>query len=156
MPNRYQREIEEILRNLDQTEPKSSLSDRFRAFNQRPKPQRPRRQFRVTLTRTEVLFLIGIGLALIASGIAFYFQDPQRIPGYVSGGIALAAFLFILFGLVYEWSDRFRGAPPKAWRGNVVEMTPRRRPFSGLLTRFRILRLKMRYRRQRGREEGEP
>src|SRR5215831_21061884 len=130
MPNRYEREIEEILRNLDHTEPKAGLSDRLRAFNQRPKPGRPRPSFRLSLSRTEVLFLLGIACALIGAGITFYFQAPNL----VSGLFALVAFAAILLALVYEWSDRFRGVPPKVWRGNVVEMTPRRRPFSGLMT----------------------
>jgi hypothetical protein len=150
MPNRYEREIEEILRNLDRTEPKAGLSDRLRAFNQRPKPERTRPSFRVSLSRTEVLFLLGIACALVAAGIRFYFQSANT----VSGMFAVVAFVAILLALVYEWSDRFRGAPPKVWRGNVVEMTPRRRPFSGLMTQLRILRLKLRYRRMRGNDES--
>src|SRR5260370_25526296 len=150
MPNRYEREIEEILRNLDRTEPKAGLSDRLRAFNQRPKPERTRPSFRLSLTRTEVLFLLGIACALIAAGIRFYFQGANT----VSGAFAVVAFVAIFLALVYEWSDRFRGAPPKVWRSNVVEMTPRRRPFSGLMTQLRILRLKLRYRRIRGNDES--
>ena len=41
MPNKYEREIEEILRNMDRPEPKPGLGNRIRAFN-RPRPRRPR------------------------------------------------------------------------------------------------------------------
>ena len=62
MPNKYQREIEEILRNMERTEPRQGLGDRIRAFN-RPRP-RPRRELHWALNASETCILIGIALVL--------------------------------------------------------------------------------------------
>ena len=148
MPNRYEREIEEILRNLDRTEPRQGLGERIRAFNRpRPAPRRPAP--RVALTRVETLLLIGIGCGLVAAGLTFYTNTQT----YVSGGFAVAGFIAIVLGLVIAWDERFRGASRTTWRGNnVVNMAParRRNPFSAIATQFRIFRLKLRYWRTRG------
>ncbi len=151
MPNRYEREIEEILRNIDRTEPKQGFSDRFRAFNNRPRTSRlPRSRF--SLDRTDFLLALGIVLALVAAGLTFTGGD---VPTIISGGIAVAAFVVILWALGAQWMSRFRG--PKMspqWRGTVVDMTPRRGPFGGIATRIRIIRLKLRYRNRR-RDDGD-
>lgn len=149
MPNRYQREIEEILRNMERTEPRQGLGERIRAFN-RPRPA-PRRSLHVTLTRVEVLLLLGIACALVATGLAFY-NNTQT---YLSGGFAVAGFVAIVLGLGIAWNERFRGASRgSSWRSsNIVDMAPRRRnPFNMIATRFRIIRLKLRYWRTRGKE----
>jgi len=155
MPNKYQREIEEILRNMERTEPRQGLGDRIRAFN-RPRP-RPRRDFHWALNTSETCILIGIALALLAAGIAYYLQGDLFIPVLrlsLNGIIAVAAFAFILAGLIVAWRERFGyGRRQPTWRGNVVDMTPRRRgPFNSLTTQYRILRLKLRYWRTRGKE----
>lgn len=151
MPNRYEREIEEILRNLDRTEPRQGLGERIRAFN-RPRPAAPRRANpRITLTRVETLLLLGIAFALISAGLTFY-DNGQN---YISGGFAVAGFVAIVLGLVIAWNERFRGAVHPTFRGsNVVDMTPPRRhnPFTAVATQFRIFRLKLRYWRTRGKE----
>ncbi len=148
MPNRYEREIEEILRNLDRTEPRQGLGERIRAFNRpRPAPRRP--AARLSLSRVEALLVLGIACALIAAGVAYY-SNTQT---YISGGFAVVGFIAIVLGLVIAWNERFRGAPRPTWRGgNVVPMKPprRRNPFSLLVTRVRIVRLKLRYWRTRG------
>ncbi len=162
MPNKYEREIEEILRNMDHTETKTSIGNRIRSFN-RPRP-RARRSWPAPLNRTEILLLLGILLALAGAGLAYYFQSVY-IPGTgfsLSGIVALAGFACIVVALVLAWRDRFRGLKPtipanRTWRGasdesNIVEMTARRGPFSGITTRVRLFRLKMRYRRTRGSE----
>lgn len=151
MPNRYQREIEEILRNMDQTEAKHGLSDRLRRFNQ-PRPIRERRPPSLRLTRSEALILLGIILALAAAGLTFYWDKP---PTTVTGIIATVAFGVIALAVIGEWVVRLSGPRgPKMWRGNVVEMRPRsRNPFHFIATRYRIVRLRLRYRKTRGREE---
>lgn len=148
MPNRYQREIEEILRNMERTEPRQGLGDRIRAFN-RPRPA-PRRSPRFTLTRVETLLLLGIACALVATGLDFY----NSAPTYISGGFAVAGFIAIVLGLLIAWNERFRGASSPAWRGNVVDMRPPRRhnPFTAIATQWRIFRLKFRYWRTRGKQ----
>jgi hypothetical protein len=167
MPNKYEREIEEILRNMDHTDTKTSISNRIRSFN-RPRP-RARRTWRwgFAANRAELLFVVGVVLALIASGLTYYKQG--QIPVLtswltVNGILAGAAFVCIVLGLLTAWRSRFRGVTPSApspsrsWRGpmpetKIIEMTPRRRgPFSAIATQVRLLRLKMRYRRGRGDE----
>jgi hypothetical protein len=146
MPSRYEREIEEILRNMDRAEPRQGLGDRIRAFN---RPRRSRGP-RTLLNMTEVLLAIGIALALAAAGLVYYNQLPTTI----SGVLGLAAFACIVLGLAVAWVDRFRRPRvTQTWRGTVVDMTPRRRnPFTFVATRLRILGLKLRYRRHRERE----
>jgi hypothetical protein len=153
MPNRYEREIEEILRNIDRTEPRQGFSDRFRAFNNRPKTSRAPRRFSLPLDRTDLLLLLGITLALVAAGIRFTSGD---VPSIATGVIALAGFVAIIWALGAQWMSRFRGPKmSQQWRSNVVDMVPpHRNPFSAIVTRVRIIRLKMRY-RSRLRDDGD-
>ena len=149
MPNRYEREIEEILRNLDHTEPRQGISERIRAFN-RPRQPKPR-GIRTPLSRIEIFILIGILLILVGAGIAF-FINSQTI---LSGAVALAGFVLLVLGLAQGWFPRFFGPrSTPVWRGKVVEMRPvRRNPFAAVATRFRIIRLKLRYRRRRDQQQ---
>jgi hypothetical protein len=155
MPNKYEREIEEILRNMERTEPRQGLGNRIRAFN-RPRETPRRDRPSIAVSRGELFLLIGIALALIAAGLTYYKSGPFYVgPVPVSAVIALAAFAAIVVGLVIGWRDRFRGitsSNSQRWRGTVVDITPRRGPFNALVTRFRILRLKFRYLRKRDTE----
>lgn len=147
MPNKYEREIEEILRNMDRTEPRPGLGNRLRAFN-RPRERAPR-QTRIAAPSSEVLMLIGIVLALIAAGLAFEAGDVVIVGVPINGVLAVAGFLCLAAGLVVGWRGRFRplaASKPTSWRGdNIVEMPRRRGPFAALGTQVRILRLKLRY-----------
>lgn len=177
MPNRYQREIEEILRNMDSTDTRTGVGDRVRTFN------RPRRRARsgwslnLNLSRTEAFILSGIVLILIAAGITYYFASPTNSGQFylvgdwlsINGILALAGFLSIVVGLALDWRDRFRGITPRpnptrSWRSptviddsrdsrdskDVVDIGSRRGPLTGVSTRVRLLRLKLRYLRTRG------
>jgi hypothetical protein len=153
MPNKYEREIEEILRNMERTEPHQGLGNRIRAFNRpRETPRRDRPPI-AALSRGELFLLIGIALALVAAGLAYYKSGNFFVgPVYVPAVIALAAFASVVVGLAIGWRDRFRGitsSKTQQWRGTVVDITPRRGPFNAIVTRFRILRLKFRYLRKR-------
>lgn len=159
MPNKYQREIEEILRNMERTEPpRQGLSDRIRAFN-RPRP-RPQRGWRTPLNVSETLFVLSVVLALAAASVTFYLGQvviitlPVVEVITVNGILAVGAFIALVAALLRGWRERFRiGSSTPAWRGNVVNMRSRRRnPFSALTTQFRIFRLKFRYWRTRGKE----
>jgi hypothetical protein len=159
MPNKYEREIEEILRNMERTEPpRAGLSDRIRAFN-RPRP-RPQRGWQGALNATESLFVLRILLALAAASLTFYLGQVVivRLPVIedvtLNGILALGAFIALVAALFRGWRDRFRlSSSTPAWRSNVIEMRPtRRNPFSVLVTQFRIFRLKFRYWRTRGKE----
>lgn len=148
MPNKYEREIEEILRNMDRTESRPGLGNRIRAFN-RPRERAPR-QSRFAAPSSEVLMLIGIVLALIAAGLKFLASGDVLIgPVPIGGVLAVAGFVCLAAGLVAGWRGRFRPLStykPTTWRGdNIVEMPRRRGPFGALATQLRILRLKVRY-----------
>ncbi len=103
MSSKYQREIEEILRNMDVDAP-DNQGDHIRKF-QRP---RPRRQgpslapagFSLWLVLLSILLLLG------ATGVAFY----ENSPTVISGGLGVAAFVVFLLALVVGWRGRFRGS----------------------------------------------
>jgi hypothetical protein len=148
MPHKYQREIEEILRNLEGTEPRHDLGERVRPFK-RPASRRPR----VSLPSLElpiVFMLLGIVLALVAAGLSYY----QLGASLASGLIALGGFALFVVGVALGWWARFRGVnyPRRAIRrsppsDNVVRIRPvRSNPISRLATNFRMRRMRRRYR----------
>ena len=150
MPNRYEREIEEILNRMEEDEPRRGLGDRIRPL-QRP-PSRARSLPSIHLAFAELLMIISLVLTMIAAGIAYFNGAGDVITGIV-GGVAL--FLFVV-ALVVGWRDRFRPPSKPQWRGSSeVKVTPiRRNPFSALATRIRVMRLRRQYRRAQ-RENGE-
>ena len=175
MPNKYEREIEEILRNLDRPEPKPGLGNRIRAFN-RPRPRRPRRVWEVGVNLSEVLLLAGIAAILLGAGLTYFFG--QHLPTFL-GDTPLSAWISIIgvalfaVGLVIGWRRGFNSgrAGISSWRGNnltnsnggnslgdskVVHLHARRsrNPLNVLVTQIRILRLKMRYQRLRDHENS--
>jgi hypothetical protein len=149
MPHKYEREIEEILRNMEQTEPRRGFSDRVRAF-QRPAPARPRGPaLSVGMGLPEILLITGIILALVGAGIAYYESGATLVTGIISA----VGFASIFVGVVVSWWARFRGVNlslrrPRESNDNVVRMG-RRGLFSEIATQYRIIRLKWRYSRQR-------
>lgn len=153
MPNKYEREIEEILRNMDQDDHGQSLGDRIRAFNRpatRTRPAGPRIQLR--LNTSEALLLVGVLLALVGAGMNYYFGFTNAgLLANIAGIIGVIGMACILFGLIIGWLDRFGTHGEPSWRGETDK--PRRgfAPFRGIATQFRILRLKLRYWRSRGR-----
>jgi hypothetical protein len=152
MPHKYEREIEEILRNMERTEPRRGLGDRVRAF-QRPAPARPRGPtLNVGMGLPEVLLITGIVLALVGAGIAYYQSGTSLLTGLISA----VGFASIVVGVVIGWWARFRGVNVSLRRArdnddNVVRIG-RRGLFAEIATQFRILRLKWRYSRRRERE----
>jgi hypothetical protein len=153
MPNRYEREIEEILRNMERTEPKPSfrerLNMRMRGQPRQPEPMRPRParpSFHLTFTTSEWCFLAGIVLGLIAAGIAY--TDAANI---FTGFLAVLAFICVVMGIVSPWRESRRPVYGRSWYG---ESEPTKRslpqPFRFVVTQWKILQLKMRYRRNRG------
>jgi hypothetical protein len=176
MPNRYEREIEEILRNMDRPEPKQGLGSRIRAFD-RPRPRRPRRVWEIGLSACEVFLLSGILLILLGAGIKYFYGDNQ--PGFLgtdalSGLVGLLGFALFVVGLIIGWRRGFtRGfnsgrVSTPSWRGSdtqsnvsgdgkVVPLQTRRNrnPFTALMTQLRILRLKLRYQRIRDHIDSE-
>lgn len=143
MPNRYQREIEEILSRMEESEPRRG--DRIRPL-QRP-PTRARSLPRWRIPFVELMMLLSIALTLIAAGLAFFDGAPNLITGIIG---AVALILFVV-ALVVGWRDRFRPQQKSQWASNWAPnavVTPlRRNPISALLTRIRVFRLRIQYRR---------
>lgn len=152
MPHKYQREIEEILRNMERTEPESDLGERIRPFA-RPRPPRPRVSFVPQLDLPTGLIVLGILIALVGSGLAYY----QVGATLISGIIALAGFTLFLVGVSLGWWARFRGVtganvsprslrrPPRS--ENVVRLRPpRSTPFSRMLSNIRMRQMRKRFR----------
>jgi len=140
MPHKYEREIEEILKNMQRNEPEPGVSGRSRGF------PRPAGGLRLGLSASEILFLLGIAFAL-AGVCAMWFDGAH--PNLVSGVLGVVGFILFIAGLIVAFQAA-RRPPPPAWRGNVVEMkTHRRGPLDEIATQLRLLRLRMRYRRGR-------
>jgi hypothetical protein len=154
MPNRYEREIEEILRNLEHTEPKAIRGQRSNTRTQRgpspsPRIRRQRRQISLSFSATEWLLIIAVVAALIAGGYAFTLQSAG--PGGIFTPILVAISLvcLILVALSYYL---FRPRGPKSPRpvhiGNATVTPLRRGFFSDLKTRWHLFVLKLRYQRR--------
>jgi hypothetical protein len=103
MPERYEREIEDILRNIQRRKPKPSFRERFhlgrRGGARRPEQIRSRSaqaaRHRIVST-SEWCFLAGILLGLVAAGIAYTSGSGTTL----TGTLAVLAFLCILLGLI--------------------------------------------------------
>src|SRR5947209_3475476 len=117
MPNRYEREIEEILRNLE--DPKAGPGQKI---GRRPKPQvRPqaRPTFSFDFSATEWLLVITVVAALLGGGYAY----AQRIPDLFTGIVAVIgtiSFILVAFSQFIFQQRR----PPSA---RYVKITPLRR-----------------------------
>lgn len=155
MPHKYQREIEEILRNMEFGEPRRGVSERVDAGERPPARLRLRGpSMRLHLSPSESLVLAGIGLALVGFCVAWYFT----IPTIVSGLIGLAAVAAIVAGLAVGWAGAGTPLYTPSWRSsraptnNVITMRPRRGgPFSPVVMQVRLLWLKFRFLRKRDR-----
>jgi predicted lipid-binding transport protein (Tim44 family) len=148
MPNRYEREIEEILRNLEQTEPKPGLGQKFgERFRRRPGPrmrtQQPR-PFSGTLSTSERFLFGGIVAALLAGGYAY-------LAGANILTLILAIVSLICLVMVATSQVLFQPRRPQSTRYGNITITPlRRSPFNTIKTQWNLLKLKMRYRRRSG------
>ncbi|HEY7348225.1 MAG TPA: hypothetical protein VH599_07870 [Ktedonobacterales bacterium] len=155
MPNKYEREIEEILRNMERTEPKPSfrerLNMRMRGQPRRPEPMRPRParpSLHLNFSTSEWCFLAGILLGLIAAGFAYVNAQTGNV---LTGFLAVLAFVCIIMGIITPWRESRRPLYGRSWYGETS--APKRslpRPFRFVVTQWKILQLKMRYRRHRG------
>lgn len=105
MPERYEREIDDLLRNMERTRPKPSLRDRLRLRRggpRRPERLRPRAS-RATrhllLATSEWCLLACIVCGLVAAGIAFTIGSGNAL----TGALAILAVLALLLGMVTFW-----------------------------------------------------
>ncbi len=150
MPNKYEREIEEILRNLEQTEPKggrgqrSGGRSRLRAERRMNVPQRHFPSLNFSFGATEWSLIACIIAALIAGGFAYV----QREGNIFTGVLAIISALCLLFVALSPFVLRRHYSTQSTRYGNVTPL--RRNPLSGLATRWHLFLLKLRYRRRRG------
>ncbi|HLG62242.1 MAG TPA: hypothetical protein VKY19_09940 [Ktedonosporobacter sp.] len=148
MPNRYEREIEEILRNLENAEPKPALRPKFgKRPRQKPGPGIPARHrpfFSFNFSMTEWLLVAGIVAALVSGGYA-YLQDRQDIFTAILATVGIVCLTLVAFSHFL-----FRPRRSQSMRYGNVTVTPlRRSPFSGLKTQWNLFLLKLRYRRKK-------
>lgn len=155
MPNRYQREIEEILSRMEDSEPHRGPGDRTRPFQRQQARARSRRS--IHLPFANLLLLVSVALTLIATGLAFYNGAANLLTG-ILGAVAL---LLFIAGLIVGWRSYGRPRSTSQWRGPntstyVEQPTPiHRNPLSALITRIRVFRLRRQYRRaQREHDES--
>jgi hypothetical protein len=156
MPNRYEREIEEILRNMERTEPKPSFRERLNMRrqartrhpeDQRPRPARP--SLNLNFSTSEWCFILGIFLGLVAGGWAFVTGA-----NILTGFLAVLAFICLIMGIFTTWREGRRSAySSSSWRSN--EPIPIRQrsipqPFRFIVTTWRLFLLKLRHRRYKG------
>jgi hypothetical protein len=152
MPNRYEREIEEILRNMETTEPRAGRGQKF-GERLRRKPEyraRPRRRgFSLRLGAPEWLILVAVVAALISGGVAYTMGEPSLLTGIFSV-IGIVCLILLVFSPYVFRSRQSRYSTRATPIGNVTPL--RRNPLSMLATRWNLFLLKMRYRRQNGRK----
>ncbi len=144
MSNKYEREIEEILRNLERTEPKPGLGQRIGGRLRRRSDSRmhmPKPSFNLGVT--EWCFIIAWAAALFAGGWAFAHANADLVTGVIA--VVGAACLAIMVILSFMSHTRY---PRQSSRyGNVRSL--RRNPLSSLTTRWNLFLLKLRYRRRK-------
>lgn len=149
MPNRYEREIEEILRNLETPEPKAGLGQKFagrlrRKPGYRTQPRRP--DFpSLNFRASEWFIIIAIVAALISGGYAYANGQPT----IVTGILAIVGAVCLILLVLSPFLARPRNSRPSSGYGNIRPL--HRNPLNSIATRWNLLRLKLRYRRKRPR-----
>ena len=145
MPNKYEREIEEILRNLEQTEPKpgigQKLSGRLRRKSEYRTSTRKAGFPSINLSVPEWLLAIAIAAALVSGGYA-YAQGEATV---VTGIIALVGALCIVLMVLSPFFQSNHSTQSTRY-GRVTPL--RRNPLDSLKTRWNLILLKLRYRRK--------
>lgn len=144
MPNRYEREIEEILRNLEQTDPKASqkVNERRQRAAPRPRPRPPvRGNVSPSLSGIEWLLIAAVVLALVAGGYA-YIMDANVVTGILAG----ISFVCVVLIACSQFILRPRRQATNSNYGNVTRI--RRGPMSTIRSRWQLMMLKMRYRKR--------
>ena len=147
MPNRYEREIEEILRNMEQTDSKPGFGQRWggrwrrRSGVRRPRPQSP--AFSLHFSVAEWLLITTIIAALIAGGYEFV----HKVPDLFSTFVALVGVICLILVALSQFL--FVPRRPQSIRYGNVTVTPLRpNLFSSIKTQWNLFMLKMRYRRK--------
>ena len=148
MPNKYEREIEEILRNLDSSAPKPRLSQRLRRRPAgRPRPRA--RQWSLpafSFGLTEWCLLFAWVAALIAGGWAYAQHSLDGAGDLFTGSLALVSLACLVLVVIRAFMPQ-SPYPGQSRAGNVRPI--RRNPLGGLSTRWNLFLLKRRYQRKK-------
>jgi hypothetical protein len=150
MPKKYEREIEEILRNMERSAPKPTFGQRIR---RRPdvRAKRPARMPSFNFGLSEWCLLIAWAAALLGGGWAYAHTNIfTGEPGtnIFTGGLAVLSLVCLLIIVILPFVTRSRYPRPGGDNGKITRV--RRNPLSSLRTRWNLFQLKMRYRRGRG------
>jgi hypothetical protein len=146
MPNKYEREIEEILRNMERTEPKPGLGQKLGGRIRRKSDSRPKVRKRslpsLHFGVSEWCLAIAVCAALSAGGWA-YAHGADIFTGVIAvvGAVCLAVVIILPF------MSRSRYPKQSAGYGNVTPI--RSNPLSSISTRWNLFLLKIRYRRKK-------
>lgn len=142
MPNKYEREIEEILRNLERSEPKAGFGRRARM---RRGPGTPRSMPTIRLNFSEWCLVIAIAAALAAGGWAY-----ANGGNLITGVIALIGVVCVALVAMSSFLAGRRSTSSSTIYNNVTPL--RNGPFRRLAARWHLLMLKLRYRNRSDRE----
>lgn len=109
MPDRYEREIEDILRNIEDYRPKPSLRERLRLGRSgqarrsgRPRPRATQPVRHLSLSISDWCFLGSVLAGLVAAGFAYTRGSGTAL----TGALAVLALLAFLLGMLTFWRDR--------------------------------------------------
>jgi hypothetical protein len=148
MPNKYEREIEEILRNMERTEPKQGLGQklggRIRRKSETRSNVRRRGDQSLHFGVSEWCLAIAVCASLFAGGWAFAHGQQADI---FTGVIAVIGAACLGIVLILPFMSRSRYPRQSGRYGNVTPM--RRNPLNSIATRWNLFMLKLRYRRKR-------
>jgi hypothetical protein len=146
MPNKYEREIEEILRNMERTEPKQGLGQklggRIRRKSETRSNVRRRGDLSLHFGVSEWCLAIAVCASLFAGGWAF-----ANGADIFTGVIAVIGAACLGIVLILPFMSRSRYRRQSGQYGNVTPM--RRNPLNSIATRWNLFMLKLRYRRKR-------
>ncbi len=152
MPNKYEREIEEILRNMERTEPKPGLGQklggRIRRKSDSRSNMRRRSEPSLHFGVSEWCLAIAVCASLFAGGWAFA-HEPGGADIF-TGVIAVIGAACLAIVIILPFMSRSRYPRQSAGPGNVTQM--RGNPLSSISTRWNLFMLKLRFRRKRDRE----
>lgn len=145
MSNKYEREIEEILRNLERTEPKVGFGRRAGV--------RPRRKARRGMSVPHFNFaewclILASVAALFAGGWAYAYGSGKG--DLLTGIVAVIGFIFVALVALSPFIAKPRYSSPSSRYHNVTPL--RSNIFGRFGTSWHLLVLKLRYRKGKDRE----
>lgn len=149
MPNKYEREIEEILRNLERTEPKTGFGKKGSGRVRRTAGVR-RSMPSVQLTFSEWCLVIACIAGLSAGGWVFA-QHSVDGANVITGTIAVIGAICVVLVAISPFFARPRYSSSSG-RYNTTIHRISGNPFRRLGTRWHLMMLKLRYRKGQDRE----